>query len=76
MIPFTFFGKGSQLDERYRLHRYKSTSNAGVAGALGLAGYLLYRYYGHGEFHWELFWILLGMALVKVICLAWFRLRD
>jgi hypothetical protein len=64
------------LDERFVLHRYKSTSIAGSAVAVAMGGLALYDYVGAGRFRWDLFGLLCLMVVVKLGCMAWFRLRD
>jgi hypothetical protein len=64
------------LDERFVVHRYKSTSYAGSAVAVALGGLSLYDYFVHGRFRWDLFGLLCLMVVVKLGCMTWFRLRD
>lgn len=67
--------KGRALDERYLLHRYKSTSHAGVVGGLALCGYFLYGQFAHDVLRYEFLAIAGLMALVKIVCLIWFSRR-
>lgn len=67
---------GKLMDERAVLHRYKSTSHAGVACAMMVVGAFAYNYYGKGEFRTDLAVIALATAVLKLGFLAWYRLRD
>jgi len=64
------------MDERAILHRYKSTSHAGVACALMVVGTFAYQYYGKGVFRIDLAVIALATAVIKVGFLLWYRFRD
>ncbi len=64
------------MDERFVLHRYKSTSHAAVVGGVALGGWFLYQFYGHHQVRWDLFIILAAMAVTKLSALVWYRLRD
>jgi hypothetical protein len=64
------------IDERMTLHRYKSTSHAGVACALMVVGWFAYQYYGKGVFRTDLAVIAVATAVIKLASLAWYRLRD
>lgn len=64
------------FDERMILHRYKSTSHAGVACALMVMGWFAYQYYVKHEFRTDLFVIAIATAVIKLGAMAWYRLRD
>ena len=64
------------MDERPILHRYKSTSHAGVACALMVMGCFAYQYYGKHEFRTDLSVIAIATAVIKLGFMAWYRLRD
>lgn len=64
------------MDERAALHRYKSTSHAGVACALMVIGWFAYQYYGQGVFRKDLLVIGVATAVIKLASLAWYRWRD
>lgn len=64
------------LDERFIMHRYKSTSLAGTACALMVIGLFGWHYFRNGEFRTDLFVIAGVTALIKVGVLTWYRLRD
>ena len=67
---------GLEIDERFLMHRLKSTSLAGIVGALVAAGLWAYRYYVQHVFSWDLFAVLVTIAMVKVVAMVWYRLRD
>ena len=64
------------FDERFILHRYKSTSFAGLACVLMVAGVWAWDFYRNGEFRKDLFAIILLTALIKVGVMTWYRVRD
>jgi hypothetical protein len=72
IIPF--FSR--EIDERFLMHRLKSTSLAGVIGGLVCVGLWAYHYYGHGEFRWDLFAVVATMAAVKVATMVYYRTTD
>ena len=64
------------IDERFLVHRLKSTSLAGVMGGLVAIGLFAYRYYGQQVWSWDLFAVAATMAGVKLAAMLWFRLTD
>jgi hypothetical protein len=64
------------MDERFVLHRYKSTSHAAVVGGLLLGGWFLYEFYAHRRLRWDIGAILLAMAATKTGALLYYRLRG
>jgi hypothetical protein len=64
------------MDERQALHRYKSTSHAGVAGAVLMGVWFFYEQVGRGIFRMDLLAIMLAMLVVKLSAMAWYRVRD
>lgn len=64
------------IDERFLMHRLRSTSIGGIAaGTLALALFAYHFYHDH-VWSWELLSIGLTMAVVKWGLMLWFRLRD
>ena len=59
------------FDERFRYHRLRSTSLAGIAGAWVAGGVFLWHYYVDHIWRWELVAILLTMLAVKWALMAW-----
>lgn len=66
----------SLMDERAALHRYKSTSFAGIACALMVTGWFAYQYYARDVFRTDLAVIAVTTAVLKLGFMAWYRLRD
>jgi hypothetical protein len=76
MLSFFHSLRRSLLDERFVLHRYKSTSHASAAAALVMGGWYLYELYVKDVIRWD-FLIIMGiMALVKIAFLIWYKVRD
>ena len=67
---------GRFVDERFLQHRLRSTSIAGIAGALLALGLCAYHYFAQGILNWELFSIAATVAVVKVILMIWYRITD
>jgi hypothetical protein len=61
------------FDERYLIHRLKSTSTAGVVGAVLMGIWIIYLYFQKAVFHWDLMSILLIMVAVKLSLLLYYR---
>ncbi len=62
-------------DERFLMHRLRSTSIAGMATVLVTAGFFFWHLFHH-QIEWELFAIVMTSAVVKVSCMLWFRSHD
>jgi hypothetical protein len=67
---------GQFVDERFLEHRRRSTSLAGVAGALLAAGIFEYRVFWQHFIDRSLFAVLATMAVVKIAAMLWFRFND
>ena len=72
IIPIPF----GKPDERFLIHRLKSTSLAGVCGGLLAVGLWAYSLYALDVWRWDLFAVAATMAAVKLAAMAWFRLPD
>lgn len=68
--------KNAQFDERFILHRYKSTRLAVLAGCLVILA--LFTYYGVARktVRWDLFAIALAMAVTKLCAMAYYQRRE
>jgi hypothetical protein len=64
------------VDERFLMHRLKSTSLAGVVGGVSLGVWFAYLYWGRHEARWDLFVILLVMGAVKLGAMVYYRRTD
>jgi len=62
-------------DERFLMHRLRSTSIAGLTSTM-LAALLYFWHLFHYQMAWELFAIVLTNAVVKVSCMLWYRTHD
>ena len=67
---------GNAIDERFLMHRLKSTSIAGVAAGTLAMGLFAYRYYVDHVWRWDLLSVGLTMAAVKWALMLWFRWKD
>ena len=64
------------IDERFLMHRLRSTSRGGIAGGT-LALLLFAWHYYHDHFwSWELLAVGLTVVVVKWTTLLWYRLTD
>jgi hypothetical protein len=61
------------FDERYLIHRLKSTSVAGMVGGVLMGIWILYQYFKEAVFRWDLMSILLIMGVVKLSLLLYYR---
>ena len=64
------------LDERFFLHRLRSTSIGGMAGVVLAAAFFFYQLFGKGVIRWDFFAIVATAALVKIGVLIFYRLTD
>jgi predicted RND superfamily exporter protein len=70
-IPFL-----GRVDERFLEHRRRSTSMGSMAGALVAGGLYFYRLIAQHVISWDLFAVLLAMAVVKMSFMVYYRTRD
>jgi hypothetical protein len=71
-IPFL----GKFVDERFLEHRRRSSSMAAIAGVCVAGGIFEYRIIAQRVIEWNLFVVLVVMAVVKMGMFAWYRLND
>jgi hypothetical protein len=64
------------IDERFLAHRLRSTSIGGLAGMLLAASLFFYHLFTDHIIEWELFAVMVTMAVVKISILIWYRLTD
>ena len=64
------------VDERFLMHRQRSTSIGGLAGALVAAAFYFYDLIGRHVMRWDLLTVIATMAIVKLSVLAWYRFHD
>ncbi|HEY0592114.1 MAG TPA: hypothetical protein VGE86_07005 [Thermoanaerobaculia bacterium] len=67
---------GRALDERFFAHRLRSTSIAGVLGALVAVALFAYRFYVDHVWSWDLMAVAGTVVVVKVALMIWYRLTD
>lgn len=67
---------GWLVDERFLEHRRRSTSLAGIVGAVLALVLFLYRYYVDHRIELDLLVVGAAFVAVKFVALAWYRLRD
>ena len=65
-----------RIDERFWTHRLRSTSIAGLAGAIVAAALFGYRSYVDRLWSWDLLAVLITMAVVKMSLMIWYSLTD
>jgi len=71
-IPY--FGKF--VDERFLEHRRRSTSAAGIAGALVAVGLFEFRYFHDHYISWDLVAVAFSMVIVKLSMMVWYRFNG
>jgi hypothetical protein len=64
------------VDERFIMHRYYSTRIAMIVGMIVLAGWFLYENVINGVLRWDLFIILMAIAVTKVLAMIYFRITH
>ena len=64
------------IDERFLMHRLKSTSLAAVVGGVSMGGYTMYELYGNDVLRKDLMIFLGIMAATKIGAMLWFRFTN
>ena len=64
------------IDERFWMHRLRSTSIGGLAAVLVAAALFFYQLLGSRIIRWDLFAIVATAAIVKMAVLVWYRVND
>jgi len=64
------------LDERFWMHRLRSTSIGGLSAVCVAAAIFFYQLLGRHVIRWDLFAIVATAAIVKLSVLAWYRVND
>ena len=67
---------GWTLDERFLMHRLRSSSLGGMAGVLVAAALFFYELGVMHVIKWDLFAVIATVAIVKMSVLTWYRLTD
>lgn len=66
----------SLFDERFLMHRLRSTSTAGIAGGTVATVLWFYRYVFDHRWSWDLLAVPLTMIAVKWALIAWYRFTN
>ncbi len=64
------------FDERFLMHRLRSSTIMGITGGVLATGLWLYHFLADHRWDWELFAIAATMAAVKQGAMLWYRLRH
>ena len=64
------------IAERFLNHRLRSTSLAGIIGALTAIGLFTYRFYADHRWSWDLFAVGITFVGIKLAAMAWYALTD
>jgi hypothetical protein len=64
------------IDERFLMHRLRSTSIGGLSAVVVAAGLFFYQLLAKDIIRWDLFAIIGTAAVVKMSVLAWYRIND
>ena len=67
---------GRAVDERFLSYRLRSSSVAGIVGALVALVILEYRIVVDHRITWDLLAVLAAMVVVKLSMMAWFLVRN
>ena len=67
---------GSAIDERFLMHRLRSTSVAAVVGGVSAIGLFAYRYYFDHFWSWDLLAVGLVIVVTKWAFLIWYRFTQ
>jgi hypothetical protein len=69
-----FRGKqDAMLDERFVMHRFKSTRLAVLAGTILVFALLTYHMVAHKTIRWDLFSVIATMAAVKICAMLYYH---
>ena len=64
------------FDERFLMHRLRSTSTAGMSGGALAILLFAWRYYVDHLWSWDLFAVAVTVVTIKVALMLWYRLTD
>lgn len=77
VVASALFGVGGlDVDERFVMHRYYSTRIAMIVGAILLVGWFLYENFVNEILRWDLFVIIMAIAVTKVAAMIYFRITH
>jgi hypothetical protein len=64
------------IDERFLMHRLRSTSIAGLTAVVVTGGFFIHSLWANRVIRWDLFAIIATAAVVKLAVLTWYRFND
>ena len=64
------------IDERFLMHRLKSSSLASMTGAAMLGAWILYQFYAKDIFRWDCIIILTVMVIVNLTTMTYLRIKN
>ena len=64
------------MDERFIMHRYRSTRLATIVGVVLMGGWANYELFVNHVLRWDLLIIMAAIALVKVGAMIYYRLTN
>ena len=64
------------VDERFLMHRLRSTSTAGVTAGVLATLLFAWHFYRDGYWSWDLLTVSVTFVVVKMGLLLWYRLND
>ena len=64
------------FDERFLIHRLRSTSAGGVAGGVVAMLLFAWRYYADHVWRWDLLAVGVTVVVVKWAVMAWYLVRE
>jgi len=64
------------VDERFLMHRLRSTSTAGIAVAVLAILLFAWHFYVDGFWSWDLLGLGVTFVVLKLGLLLWYRLKD
>jgi hypothetical protein len=67
---------GRFVDERFLVHRQRSTSVAGIAGGVLAVLLFAYRFYIDHIFSWDLLAVSITFIAVKLSLMSWYYVTD
>ena len=69
-------GVSRVVDERFLIHRLRSTSLGGVTAAFVAIGLFEYRLFRRHVWSWDLLAVALTMVVVKLAAMVWYRFMN
>ncbi|HET7346510.1 MAG TPA: hypothetical protein VFJ10_04230 [Acidobacteriaceae bacterium] len=67
---------GKLVDERFWVHRQRSTSLAGITGGVVSICLFEYRYWVNHRWDWDLLAVALTFVLTKLALMTWYYLTN